>query len=202
MLPSSWLSGACSIETPASPKAMTRALACHRADSFLVRPRSESLGCPVPSRDRAVYWLPLDFSIDPNRRSSSRSQRTLSSATAFCAPDPRLLLGARLPGGPGDDRRLCQITVPVQSGNSGAPVLDMAGNAVGVVVVKLNPLRFAKVTGDLPQNVNFGIGAGTAHQFLDAHNVPYETAPSTDHLSTADVAAKARAFTVVVECWI
>jgi hypothetical protein len=103
--------------------------------------------------------------------------------------------------GPGDDRRLFQITAPVQSGNSGGPVLDMAGNAVGVVVAKLNALRFAKATGDFPQNVNFGIGAGTARQFLDAHNVPYETAPSTDHLSTADVAAKARAFTVVVECW-
>ena len=100
-----------------------------------------------------------------------------------------------------DDRRFFQITAPVQSGNSGGPVLDTAGNAVGVVVGKLNAIRIAKVTGNIPQNVNFAISAGTARAFLDAWGVPYETAPSTDSLGTAEVAAKARISTVVIECW-
>ena len=77
----------------------------------------------------------------------------------------------------------------------------MAGNAVGVVMAKLNAIRIARATGDIPQNVNFAISAGTARAFLDAQDIPYETAPSTDSLEPADVAAKARMFTVPVECW-
>ncbi len=80
-------------------------------------------------------------------------------------------------------------------------MLDTAGNAVGVVMAKLDAIRVARVTGDIPQNVNFAVSEGTARAFLDAHDVPYETAPSTDSLKPADVAAKARKFTVAVECW-
>jgi len=34
-----------------------------------------------------------------------------------------------------------------------------AGNVVGMVVSKLNVLRIARMTGDIPQNVNFAIPA-------------------------------------------
>ena len=81
------------------------------------------------------------------------------------------------------------------------PVLDTAGNAVGVVIGKLNAIRIARATGNIPQNVNFAISAGTARAFLDAQSVSYETAPSIEGLKPADVAAKARRFTVPVECW-
>ena len=103
--------------------------------------------------------------------------------------------------GPGDDRRLIQITAPVQPGNSGGPVLDASGNVVGVVVARLDALKLARKTGILPQNVNFAISEGTVRSFLDAHNVPYEMAPSTKAMSTADIAAKAKGFMVLVECW-
>ena len=103
--------------------------------------------------------------------------------------------------GPGDDRRLIQITAPVQPGNSGGPVLDAAGNVVGVVVSKLDAIRVARATGDIPQNVNFAIGAGAARAFLDAEGVPYETAPSPKELKPVEIAAAARKFTVLVECW-
>ena len=103
--------------------------------------------------------------------------------------------------GPGDDRRLIQITAPVQPGNSGGPVLDAAGNVVGVVVAKLDAIRVARSTGDIPQNVNFAVSAGTARAFLDGEGVPYETAPSNDAMEPVEVAAAARKFTVLVECW-
>ena len=103
--------------------------------------------------------------------------------------------------GPGDDRRLIQITAPVQPGNSGGPVLDSAGNAVGVVVSKLNAIKVARATGDIPQNVNFAVAAGAARAFLDAEGVSYATARSDAARSPEDIAAAARAFTVPVECW-
>jgi len=103
--------------------------------------------------------------------------------------------------GPGDDRRLMQLSAPVQTGNSGGPLLDGSGNVVGVVVGKLDAILVARATGDIPQNVNFAIAAGVARAFLDAHAVPYLTAQSSDTLPNAAIAAQARAATVLVECW-
>ena len=103
--------------------------------------------------------------------------------------------------GPGDDRLLIQITAPVQPGNSGGPVLDPAGNAIVVVVSKLDAIAMAQATGDIPQNVNFAVSAGAARAFLNAEGVAYETAPSEKARPPDEVAAAAKRFTVLVECW-
>ena len=42
---------------------------------------------------------------------------------------------------------------------------------------------------------------GTICTFLDANNLPYEVEPSGGALPSADIAARARDFTVRVECW-
>ncbi|MXY38705.1 MAG: hypothetical protein F4Y62_02725 [Rhodospirillaceae bacterium] len=103
--------------------------------------------------------------------------------------------------GPGDDNRLIQISAPVQPGNSGGPVLDYSGHIVGVVVARLDAVKTARATGSIPQNVNFAVSAGTARAFLDAEGVAYATAPSVEKRAPEDVAAAARKFTVLVECW-
>ncbi len=100
-----------------------------------------------------------------------------------------------------NDRRLIQISAQVQPGNSGGPVLDSSGNIVGVVVAKLDALGIAKVTGDIPENVNFAINEATARSFLDAHHVGYNLAPSAGKLSAPDVASKASRFTLLLECF-
>ena len=70
--------------------------------------------------------------------------------------------------GLGDDPRAWQISVPVQTGNSGGPLLDESGNLVGVVVSKLG-LKAARVTGDLPQNVNYAVKSSYALALLEPY---------------------------------
>ena len=102
--------------------------------------------------------------------------------------------------GPSDDRRLIQITAPVQPGNSGGPLLDTSGNVIGVVVSKLDAVKVASITGDIPQNVNFAISLGTLQAFLDANSIDYQTRASSSPKSNADVAEMARAAIVQIEC--
>lgn len=105
--------------------------------------------------------------------------------------------------GPDNDRTLIQITAPVQHGNSGGPVLDMAGHVVGVVQSKFDPTADTEEdnTIDVPQNVNFAVSANLLRSFLDAQDVDYETEPSTTTFNAAEIAGRAREFTVSLECW-
>ena len=88
-----------------------------------------------------------------------------------------------------------QISAPVQPGNSGGPVLDASGDVVGVVVSKLNALRVAAATRDIPQNVNFAIKAAVASDFLQAQGVTFMRGKAAAPLSSAALAATARPFT-------
>ena len=99
-----------------------------------------------------------------------------------------------------NDTRFLQMSAPVQAGNSGGPLVDAAGNLVGVVTSKLNALTVAAATGDVPQNVNFAIKGTVARDFLDANNVAYRTAASNRELKPADLAERARRYTFLVEC--
>ena len=99
-----------------------------------------------------------------------------------------------------DDRRMFQMTAPIQPGNSGGPVLDATGSVVGVATATLNAIAVARATGTIPQNVNFALNAGTVRAFLDAEQIPYETAAPGATLSTEVIAASAERFTVRIEC--
>lgn len=105
--------------------------------------------------------------------------------------------------GLGNNTSQIQITAPVQTGNSGGPVLDSKGQVVGVVVQKLNAVKVAKLTGDVPQNVNFAINESTTRAFLVSNQVQYITGGwwSFWQKDLTDIAEDARAYTVVVECW-
>jgi hypothetical protein len=103
--------------------------------------------------------------------------------------------------GIGNDSRLYQISAPVNPGNSGGPLLDSAGNIVGIVTSKLNALRTAKLTGDIPQGVNFAIKSSVIRLFLDLNNVDYETARSSSPKSSTQISAEAQKYTMLVQCW-
>lgn len=98
------------------------------------------------------------------------------------------------------DKRHYQITAPIQKGNSGGPLADMSGNVVGIVTAKLNAMKIADSTGDLPQNVNFAIKSELARKFLGDYAIPFEIAPAATVLSPADVGDIVKKITVFVEC--
>jgi S1-C subfamily serine protease len=99
-----------------------------------------------------------------------------------------------------NDTRFLQISAPVQPGNSGGPLVDTRGTIVGVVAEKLNALRVAKATGDLPENINFAIKTGALRDFLDNSVVPYRTSEPTSEMKTAEIASAARAYTMLISC--
>jgi hypothetical protein len=59
--------------------------------------------------------------------------------------------------GANNDPRVFQVSAPVQTGNSGGPLVNMEGNVVGIVASKLDAAAVARQTGDIPQNVNYAI---------------------------------------------
>jgi len=80
--------------------------------------------------------------------------------------------------GLGDDPRAYQISVPLQAGNSGGPLLNMNGEVVGIVTAKLSAAKIFEVTGDLPQNVNYAVKASYLKALLGS------VSPSIKHIKT------------------
>jgi S1-C subfamily serine protease len=102
--------------------------------------------------------------------------------------------------GYGDDTSQFQLDAAIQPGNSGGPIYDENGNIIGVVVATLNKLKFAKVTGAIPENINFGIKASTVKQFLNSSGLPSSWSKRTKRMSTKDIAKIAENQTVMVIC--
>jgi S1-C subfamily serine protease len=95
---------------------------------------------------------------------------------------------------------MLQFSAPVQPGNSGGPLLDLRGAIAGVVVSKLDAIKAAQVTGDIPQNINFAVKTSVVLSFLEAHGIAVTRTDAQADLAVADVAERARAFTVRIEC--
>lgn len=101
--------------------------------------------------------------------------------------------------GIGDDPRSWQISVPVQPGNSGGPLLDENGNLIGVVLAKLGP-EAAKATGDLPQNVGYAVKSAYALALLEPYldsRAPAQNPPG-GKASFEDMVAKAQQSVVLI----
>lgn len=103
--------------------------------------------------------------------------------------------------GIGDDSRHIQVSTPVQPGNSGGPLVDHHGNLVGVVTYKLNAIKTAAASGDIPQNVNFAVKASIVASFLETNRVAFETGAPGAAVAPADLAERARAVSVFVRCY-
>ena len=79
--------------------------------------------------------------------------------------------------GPGNESTFLQVSVPVQPGNSGGPLVNHRGEVVGVITATAAILPFLQRTGSLPQNVNFAVKAGYASLLFTP---PAVLPPATD----------------------
>lgn len=77
-----------------------------------------------------------------------------------------------------NDPRMFQISIPIQAGNSGSPLLDSNGRVIGVITSTLNSKAMLKATGTLPQNVNFATKSSYLRSILSM-------APSSDCAESA-----------------
>lgn len=98
------------------------------------------------------------------------------------------------------DASTFQISAPIHKGNSGGPILDQSGNVTGIVSSKLDALAIQKRTGDLPQNISFGVKGEIAQLFLEAQSVGYQSSDAKRKLENTEVAAIGKAITVLVAC--
>lgn len=65
-----------------------------------------------------------------------------------------------------DDPTTFQVSVPIQPGNSGGPLLSRYGSVDGVMEARLNDAAIFARSGTMPENVNYAIKVSSLREFL------------------------------------
>jgi S1-C subfamily serine protease len=91
--------------------------------------------------------------------------------------------------GVGGESSLLQVSVPVQPGNSGGPLLNDRGEVVGIVTSSAAVAHFLQASGTLPQNVNWAVKSEYAAMLFDAP--PAGPAPTEHRVEAVTRAMKA-----------
>ena len=119
---------------------------------------------------------------------------TLGTDIGFSAGNVSALSGMK--GDPGQFR----MTAAVQPGNSGGPLLDNSGRVVGIVTAKLNAVKVADTTGDIPQSMNFAVRTSVLRSWLDELGLAVAPAPRGTAAALTNIAARAQDYTHQVLC--
>ena len=139
----------------------------------------------------AVFGYPLSHELSYEGNGTLGTVSGLASPIVHAHPDNRF-----------------QHTAHIQGGNSGGPVLDAAGNVVGVVVSALDPFLVIGEHGIKiadRQNVNFAIKFDVIENFLKKNQVTdYEDPIPVPGraIDWGEVFKKAQMFTVPVLCFV
>ncbi|MDB4516633.1 serine protease [Crocinitomicaceae bacterium] len=100
-----------------------------------------------------------------------------------------------------DDSSRMQISAPIQSGNSGGPVLDNSGDVVGVIVSTVSDEYLLERIGSVAQNANFAINGLFARTFLDAREITYSLSSDTEALDRTAIVDTGTSFTTQILCY-
>jgi S1-C subfamily serine protease len=131
-----------------------------------------------PSTDLLLLKIDTQFStyLTPiSTHSLSIGERVFTigyPAISLLGEEPKFTEGSIAAlSGPVGDPMLMQISVPVQPGNSGGPLVTERGELVGVVIASADVVKFLTSTGSLPQNVNWAIKADYVRAMLPQSGV-------------------------------
>jgi S1-C subfamily serine protease len=180
------------VATAAHVVAGAAALRVHLADGAALEAEVHAID---PANDLAVLRIPRPtpehLPLAP-AGSAALGQRVFT--LGFPAPEilggsPRFTDGViASPSGPVQRPSLLQITVPLQPGSSGGPLVTEQGYAVGVVTSGMDPDFFLAATGQLPQSVNYAVRSELLARLLPAAG---EEPPPVDRARAIDRARAA-----------
>src|SRR3990172_96958 len=118
---------------------------------------------------RTPHYLSLSLAPGESVRVGERVFTMGYPAPDLLGQEPKFTEGSiSALSGPGGEAGLLQVSVPVQPGNSGGPLINEHGRVVGVVSSTAGVQAFLSATGALPQNVNWAIKADYARALFDA----------------------------------
>lgn len=145
--------------------------------SYVVKTKTGSFQAKVVRTDvtNDLALLKVSGTFKPLRLGNSREAKLGQSVFTIGFPNidlqgvqPKLTRGdINSLAGIKDDPRFFQVSVPVQPGNSGGPLVDLHGNVLGVVSLRLGDLRTLKISGAIPQNVNYALKSSLVRSFLE-----------------------------------
>lgn len=124
----------------------------HRAEIVAVDPYNDLAILNINEKTTPLY---LDSS--PRARKGSEVSTLGFPNIDVQGPESKFTNGTiTAESGLGGDIRFLQISTPIQSGNSGGPLLDNHGAVIGVITSKLSD-EYMMQKGSIAQNVNFAV---------------------------------------------
>jgi S1-C subfamily serine protease len=148
------------------------------ADHLVIKTRGATLPATVVKADYAndVALLRISGHFEPLAIIPSSTVKLGGAVLTIGFPNPQMqgyepkLTDGKISSlaGAQDDVRFFQISAPVQPGNSGGPLVDARGNAVGVVTARLSDRAAMQASGAIPQNVNYALKSSYVLSFLEA----------------------------------
>ena len=148
-----------------------REIACRRPDgeiisAFVVRASPSNDIAVLQADVRPTHYLGL---APPDSLHHGDRVFTIGFPVAdILGPEPRFTDGTVSALSVAGDDAFVQISVPIQPGNSGGPLVTETGDVVGIIAATAAIEPFYRGTGALPQNVNWAVKADYARPMLRA----------------------------------